>query len=225
MKYVELKRHWRVVVGAVCDQPNGGDLVVRQGDVVNARRNMKRNPEAEKQSPYATRSDFCHIFEEKMNSLYLLSFLLTADHSKAKRCFVAGLDSAADSPPVFRDWANSWARRAIIQSAIRLAGFGSAAENGTWHVVPSDVREGTLPTEQPQIIAILELPALERFVFVLSVLEGYSIQECSLLLGCTRREAIAAQIRAFEQIGLAIQSCEGHRRDEPSPAKHERVFQ
>jgi len=160
-----------------------------------------------------------------MNSLYLLSFLLTADHSKAKRCFVAGLDSAADSPPVFRDWANSWARRAIIQSAIRLAGFGSAAENGTWHVVPSDVREGTLPTEQPQIIAILELPALERFVFVLSVLERYSIQECSLLLGCTRREAIQAQTRAFEQMGHAIQR-DGYRRDErQSSAEQERVLQ
>jgi len=161
-----------------------------------------------------------------MNSLYLLSLLLTADHSKAKRCFIAGLDVAADSPPVFRDWANSWVRRSIIQSAIRLLGLRGADENEAWHVLSSDVSAGVFPTEQPQIAAILELPALERFVFVLSVLERYSKQECSLLLGCTRPEVIAAQARAFEQIGHAIQSYDGQRSDErPSRAEPERVLQ
>lgn len=161
-----------------------------------------------------------------MNSLYLLSFLLTVDHSEAKRCFIAGLESTADSPPVFRAWANSWVRRSIIQSAIRQSDLGSAGENGTWHVLSSNVRDATSPTEQPQIAAILELPSFERFVFVLSVLERYSDQECSLLLGRTRREVIAAQARAFEQIGPAIQSYDGQRSDErPSRAEPERVLQ
>ena len=30
-------------------------------------------------SPYATRADFCHIFEKEVNRLYRLSFLLTGD--------------------------------------------------------------------------------------------------------------------------------------------------
>jgi DNA-directed RNA polymerase specialized sigma24 family protein len=54
-------------------------------------------------------------------------------------------------------------------------------------------------------MAILELPSFERFVFVMSVLEHYSNQECSLLLGCTRRDVIAAQTRALQQIGNSIE--------------------
>jgi DNA-directed RNA polymerase specialized sigma24 family protein len=53
-------------------------------------------------------------------------------------------------------------------------------------------------------MAILELPSFERFVFVMSVLERFSIQECSLLLGCTRRDVIAAQTRALQQMGNSI---------------------
>ena len=139
-----------------------------------------------------------------MNSLYLLSFLLTADHTKAKRCFISGLENATEGPPVFRDWANSWARRTIIQGAIRLLSLRPADENPV-HPLARSFDDATFPTDQPQIIAILELPSFERFVFVMSVLERYSDQECSLLLGCTRRDVIAAQTRALQQIGNAIE--------------------
>lgn len=52
--------------------------------------------------------------------LYLLSFLLTGDRAKAERCFVAGLDLAAEDNAAFRDWAHSWARRIVIHNAFRL---------------------------------------------------------------------------------------------------------
>jgi len=45
------------------------------------------------------------------------------------------------------------------------------------------------------------LPAFDRSVFVISVLERYSDQECSLLLNCTRADVMAARIRAIQQIG------------------------
>ena len=38
-----------------------------------------------------------------------------------------------------------------------------------------------------EVSAILELAHLERFVFVMSVLERYSDHDCSILLGCARR--------------------------------------
>ena len=38
---------------------------------------------------YATVTDFCEIFTEETHSLYLLSFLLTADKDKAERCLSA----------------------------------------------------------------------------------------------------------------------------------------
>ena len=71
-------------------------------------------------SPYAMRNDFCRIFETNMNSLYLLSFLLTGDRTVAEQCFVGGLHIAQQGSQVFKEWAESWARRVIIQNAIRL---------------------------------------------------------------------------------------------------------
>jgi hypothetical protein len=53
--------------------------------------------------------------------------------------------------------------------------------------------------------AIIKLPAFERFVFVMSVLEHYTDQECSLLLGCTRADVTAARSRALYQMGRAAE--------------------
>jgi DNA-directed RNA polymerase specialized sigma24 family protein len=155
-------------------------------------------------TPYATHTDLCRVFEEEMNSLYLLSFLLTADHKRAKQCFVSGLENATEGPPVFREWANSWARRTIIQSAIRFLNLRPADEHSA-HLIERSFDDATFPTNQAQITAILELPSFERFVFVMSVLERYSNQECSLLLGCARQDVIAAQTRALQQIGNSIE--------------------
>jgi hypothetical protein len=68
---------------------------------------------------YATAENFCRIFAEGMNDLYQLSFLLTADHEKAERCFVMGLEESITSNRVFKEWAHSWAKRTVIQNAIR----------------------------------------------------------------------------------------------------------
>jgi hypothetical protein len=57
---------------------------------------------------------------EDRTRLYLLSFLLTADCAKAERCFVPGLDLAAEDSAAFRDWNHSWARRIVIGNALRL---------------------------------------------------------------------------------------------------------
>jgi hypothetical protein len=56
----------------------------------------------------------------------------------------------------------------------------------------------TMPAE---IAAIEEVPAFERFAFVMSVLEHYSDRERSLLLNCTRGEVTAARSRALERLG------------------------
>src|SRR5882762_3559879 len=53
--------------------------------------------------------------------------------------------------------------------------------------------------------AIHQPAPFERFVFVISVLEHYSEHECSVLLGCPRRDVIAARIRALQQIGSAME--------------------
>jgi hypothetical protein len=72
--------------------------------------------------------------------------------------------------------------------------------------------------EQVEIAAVLALEPFERFVYVVTVLERYSDQDCALLLGCARRDAVAARTRAFEQIASPMAS---HSRQLP-PASSEK---
>src|SRR5579864_1439335 len=175
-------------------------------------------------TPYATSADFCRIFERDMNHLYLLSFLLTGNQSMAEQCFVRGLDDSKKGNQVFKEWAQSWARRAIIQNAIRMirprstdSGRSSSASDGS---------AGQTLAAPAEIAGIIELPTFERFAFVMSALEHYSDQECSLLLDCSGGEVVAARTRALQQIGrsaqlpgklVSIESKQKALQDEPKP--------
>jgi DNA-directed RNA polymerase specialized sigma24 family protein len=155
---------------------------------------------------YADSDDFRRIFEEKMNSLYLLAFLLTADHGWAEQCFVSGLEDAVGGNPVFKEWAHSWARRVIIQNALRL--INPRPDNGSGRLrsasVDSDYQ--TLPAERHvEVSAVLGLEPFERIVYVMTVLEHYSDHECSLLLACARRDVLPARTRALEEIGRQVE--------------------
>jgi hypothetical protein len=160
--------------------------------------------------PYASSDDFRRVFDEDMNSLYLLSFLLTADREKAEQCFVSGLADAVKGNPVFKEWARSWARRVIIVNAVRAINPRPIEENrrSSAATVSSDGK--TPPVEQVEVAAVLALAPFERFVYVMTVLERYSDQDCSLLLGCARRDVVAARTRAFELIGSAVASHSSH---------------
>lgn len=142
---------------------------------------------------YATSDDFRRVFSENMNRLYLLGLLLTADPGKAEQCFVAGIGDSIQGNAVFREWAYAWARRTIIQHAIRLI------EPAQQKLTIADTEPVKLEIE-PRLRAILKLDALERFVFVMSVLEGYSYQDCSILLGCSRQAVANARARALEHL-------------------------
>ncbi len=147
---------------------------------------------------YAPRSEFCRIFRKDMNSLYLLSFLLTGDRTIAEQCFVGGLHTAQQGSQVFKEWAESWARRMIIQNAIRLIRPWKTA--AAPHATENPSNDSAL-TEQAEIAGIVHLPVFQRFAFVMSVLERHSDQECSLLLGCTRGDVAKARTLALERLG------------------------
>lgn len=150
---------------------------------------------------YASTADFEHIFTEDMTGLYLLSLLLTGDLARAEECFVAGVGESTKAKHVFKEWARSWARRAIIRSAIRLVAprqqFVRMMRNSVLH---RDLNYVPLALEA-EVYAILELAPFERFVFVMSVLQHYSEHDCSILLGCSRRDIAAALARALEELG------------------------
>jgi len=149
---------------------------------------------------YATSTGFCRVFKENMDSMHLLSFLLTADLTKAEECFVSGLGDCVKGSHVFRNWARSWARRTIIQNAVRMLAPRAIQLAGT--AAPSETVSCSFGTPEADaaISRILGLEDFERFVFVMSVLEKYSDHDCSVLLGCSRQDVREARIRALQHL-------------------------
>src|SRR5260370_14458479 len=84
-----------------------------------------RNKEVKMLEPMHSVSDtgtsYASVIEE-MQSLYLLSFLLTADHDKAEQCLVSTIGAGPEGIGVFVDWTRLCARRAVIKHWIDLIG-------------------------------------------------------------------------------------------------------
>lgn len=158
----------------------------------------------EETTGYATIEDFRRIFTESMDELYQLSFLLTANHVKAEHCFVAGLEESLRSNRVFKEWAHSWAKRVIIQNAIRELKPCFPFSSSSFSVAPYS--NGELPNQDQhfKLDRVLGLADFDRFVFVISVLEHYSDRDCAMLLGCSSRQVVEGRIRGFEQLTVPL---------------------
>ncbi len=151
----------------------------------------------ERARSYPTVPDLFKTFSEEMHSLYVLSLLLTADNDKAEQCFVSAMGECAQGNAVFMEWARSWARRAVLKCAIQM-------------IRPVPQHPDTLPfislkapatsAENNPFAAIVALGAFERFVFVMSVLERLSEQECAILLDCPRRDVLMARVLALKLV-------------------------
>src|SRR5262249_15102416 len=133
---------------------------------------------------------------------YSLALVLTGSHETAQQCFLAALNDCRTGSAVFPQWARSWSRRTVIKNAIRL--LDPVLEDGTGEsrtgleVLASQMDASARPYLQAQ--------PFDRFVFVISVLEGFTIRECAALLGCSPREVEQARVRVLQQIA-------GDRRD------------
>jgi DNA-directed RNA polymerase specialized sigma24 family protein len=151
---------------------------------------------------YASREDFRRIFNEDLDGLYQLSFLLTRDPQKAEQCFVGGLEDCVAGNSVFHAWARSWAKRAIIQNAIRELKPRPGLSNSSPSVgtLPHIDQLSNSPASHFEIDAVFGLEDYERFVVVMSVLEHYSQHDCALLLGCSVREVREAHTRALKDL-------------------------
>jgi hypothetical protein len=151
----------------------------------------------EKTTSYATVADLFETFTEEMHSLNVLSLLLTADKDKAEQCFVCAMGECVEGIAIFMEWTRSWARRAVLKYAIQL-------------IRPVPEHPDSLPfislkgpatsAEKHPFAAIVALGPFERFVFVMSVLEGQSEQECAILLGCSRRDVMIARVLALTRL-------------------------
>lgn len=153
------------------------------------------------ENQYATRDDFLQIFDEDVNPLYQLSFLLTGDHQKGERCFLAGIEDCSNESRVFRDWARAWTKRVIVENAIReLNPRRSHSNSSSLRSVFSRNQQWSSPTRHFDADAVVGLADFERFVFVLCVLEHYREHECALLLGCSASEVRDARTRAIAEL-------------------------
>ena len=151
----------------------------------------------ERTTSYATVADFFKTFTDEMHSLNMLSLLLTAEKDKAEECFVRAMGDCVEGIAVFMEWAHLWARRAVIKYAIQV--IRPAPEHPDSAPLIRLKRPATSAENNP-FTAIVALGAFERFVFVMSVLEGQSEQECAVLLRCSRRDVMIARVLALTRL-------------------------
>src|ERR1700730_18454043 len=144
----------------------------------------------ERATRYATVTDVIATFNEEIHSLYLLAFLLTADHDKAEQCLVCAMGECVEWIGVFTDWAHSWSRRAVLKRAIQM--IMPVPEHVDKVSTITLKGSATSGEDNNPFAAILLLDPFERFVFVMSTLEKQSDVECAVLLRCSRRGVMMA---------------------------------
>jgi hypothetical protein len=157
---------------------------------------------ADTTSQDATCEDFRKLFTEDIHGLHLLSFLLTADREKAEQCFVAGLDACVDGDSVFREWARPWAKRMIVRNAVQMISPhpGTAGSTSCTFCSAGKANLAEIALKDGLFARVLALDDFERFVYVLSVLEGYPIQDCAALLGASQQAVEETRVRALQHI-------------------------
>jgi len=163
----------------------------------------RHDTRASKETNYATATDFCDLFKKEMGRYYLLALMLTGDANAAEKCFAAAVESS-QSGGVFSEWAHRWATHNIIKEAIRIV----APAQDTQPPERKAVRWNASP-QQTMATLLGSLPALARFIYVMSVLEKYSDRECASFLGCALSEIRPARDRAVRQLGKMAEQLDG----------------
>ena len=156
---------------------------------------------------YATTDDFQRLFAREMSDLFRLALHLTADAEKAESCLILAMRECFANSNVSKEWALIWARRMVVCNAIRLVlETEDAIPNGidsedepNFHLQPSDYRIEALQDS----LAVLALPDFDRLVFMICVLERYSILDCALLLKRSPKDVNDARMRAINQVVFA----------------------
>lgn len=161
-----------------------------------------RNDETDQ---YSSREDFRRIFTEDLDGLYQLSFLLTRDSQKAEQCFVGGFEDCVAGNSIFREWARSRAKRAIVQNAIReLKPRPGLSNSPPSPPILSD--SGQLSSGRGkyfEIDTVLRLEDYERFVFVMCALEHCCEHDCAVLLECSIPDVREARTRALKELAAS----------------------
>ena len=98
---------------------------------------------------------------------------------------------------MFKEWARSWVKRSLIENAIEIVSPASARtgkKRDLWNAGPHE------PHSERYIDAVTKLAPLQRFVFVMSILERHSNWDCALLLGCNMNRVVQARGKALRRL-------------------------
>jgi len=140
-------------------------------------------------------------------NLYWLAFLLTGNRETSLDAAVEALD-APDGNPFFSTWMLAWSRKVVIAKAlaairVELAASAqriaearsrkSASPSGNW-TPARDVTKAELER------ALLAIDAFPRCVLLLSLFEGLSIDDATVLLDVDRDLVRKAQAFALAEL-------------------------
>jgi hypothetical protein len=157
-------------------------------------------PGAEVSSPNEATTCVAQMWIDKMAELYLLAFMLTANKETAEQCMLDAMDEYLNSSaPSLIDWMRNKGRQAVIERAVQRVNPRVKASYG-W-TIPTGTRSPSAPGHQPFAV-ITALGTFERFVYVLTVLEGYDEEECAGVLECRRADVVAARKLSHQLVGL-----------------------
>src|SRR6266851_1095195 len=97
----------------------------------------------------------------------------------------------------FKGWEESWSKRCLIEHAIGAIVLQRGRREARRDLWPQERGENKLRTF---LDAVTQLKSTERFVFVMTVLEGYSVKETALLLDRTPESVHNLRIEALQRL-------------------------
>jgi len=153
---------------------------------------------------YATADDLQKLFATSMSDLFCLALLLTAEAEEAERCIIHSMRECFASGSILRERLGPWVRHTVIRNGTRIVkdmqpASVSALQTESVSQLPAAAEPPIGSSDYSA--GILELSNLDRLVYVICVLEHYTVQHCALLLGRSHAEVRVARDRALTQIG------------------------
>lgn len=140
-----------------------------------------------------------------------IALVLTGDERMAARAVSAGINGVADSLTVFGAWLCAGSVRNVMEASAALRVEELRNEEGSGEYWRAKTVEGStsvvqlapLSTEQLRR-ALLLLPLFPRFVYVLRVLEGYSLPYVASTLKVDKEACQAALAFSFGALAQAL---------------------
>jgi len=160
---------------------------------------------ANEEDDHARLEECVRVFERERIGLQELALLLTGNADAVGHCLSRAFRDCISSSAVSKDWVLRWIRRLIIRNAINLV--MNPGEDSLVEVSDDEATESTAfpRVDSPRATAdsdsILNLPEFERLVYVICVLERYSMYDCALLLGRSLRDVNEVRQRVGDYFG------------------------